>query len=356
MSFRMSGFHTVCLNGSFAGSSNGLTKQGREPFQIVCRCTDRFSSDRPKRPDRWHLEVDGQVKAYRMGTDLGSTTGAWYEWLHESWTASPGAENCSEQPISVAGFSEHLLNGIYMPSLAYGFSHLRWIKTDETGKHDVSLRFTNRSSHLLELPERPFDRWHLEIKGECRAYLCSRDPSGVGWKEATVSPTDQMIRNSFAASLPLYVGSCERVGKFIDESHYAATNHKEYFAECSEAYFSTHRFRNDYFPYIAAELKAYDPVAFAMCQSFWGPRAHEEAMDVRYLKEFSPNCRPDALTLSSSSEGYRRLLARVEQEAGRRRELKLAPLEGKSIVSCCSIRAVEANGAAEAIDDHHHGG
>ena len=42
--------------------------------------------------------------------------------------------------------------------------------------------------------------------------------------------------NAYTSSLPLYIGSCERVGVSICEPHYAATNHKEYFAECSEAY------------------------------------------------------------------------------------------------------------------------
>lgn len=65
--------------------------------------------------------------------------------------------------------------------------------------------------------------------------------------------------------------------------HYAKNNHFEYFAECTEAFFSSSRlaswlastalstgfpyarhlsrgcrFRNDYFPFVHEELKAYD--------------------------------------------------------------------------------------------------
>ena len=37
--------------------------------------------------------------------------------------------------------------------------------------------------------------------------------------------------------------------------HYAASNHKEYFAEAVEAYFGT----NDYYPFVRSELKEFDP-------------------------------------------------------------------------------------------------
>lgn len=46
---------------------------------------------------------------------------------------------------------------------------------------------------------------------------------------------------------------------------YALTNHREYFAELSEAYFG----ENDLFPYRRSELKVYDPVGFAMIEVTW---------------------------------------------------------------------------------------
>ena len=45
---------------------------------------------------------------------------------------------------------------------------------------------------------------------------------------------------------------------FIDgrqRTHYASSNHKEYFAEAAEAYFGV----NDYFPFVRAEILKYDP-------------------------------------------------------------------------------------------------
>lgn len=48
--------------------------------------------------------------------------------------------------------------------------------------------------------------------------------------------------------------------------HYAATDHKEYFAEATEAYF----YRNDFYPFVAAELRIHDPAAFAIMEKVWG--------------------------------------------------------------------------------------
>ncbi len=47
---------------------------------------------------------------------------------------------------------------------------------------------------------------------------------------------------------------------------YAMTNAKEYFAECSEAYFA----KNDFFPFTRAELKKHDPRMFAVLEKVWG--------------------------------------------------------------------------------------
>ncbi len=47
---------------------------------------------------------------------------------------------------------------------------------------------------------------------------------------------------------------------------YAITNPQEYFAECSEAFFST----NDFFPFTSDELERHDPVMFNLLSSLWG--------------------------------------------------------------------------------------
>ncbi len=49
--------------------------------------------------------------------------------------------------------------------------------------------------------------------------------------------------------------------------HYGATNYKEYFAEATEAYF----YRNDFYPFVRAELELHDPGAHALMEAVWGP-------------------------------------------------------------------------------------
>jgi len=49
--------------------------------------------------------------------------------------------------------------------------------------------------------------------------------------------------------------------------HYALTNHKEYFAEGTESYFN----RNDFFPFVRAELKQHDPLLHDLLVEIWGP-------------------------------------------------------------------------------------
>ena len=47
---------------------------------------------------------------------------------------------------------------------------------------------------------------------------------------------------------------------------YAASTHMEYFAEGTEAYFD----RNDFYPFVRAELKEHDPVLHDLLEEIWG--------------------------------------------------------------------------------------
>lgn len=49
--------------------------------------------------------------------------------------------------------------------------------------------------------------------------------------------------------------------------HYGLTNHKEYFAESTEAYLGV----NDFYPFVRAELNAHDPNMFSLLEKIWGP-------------------------------------------------------------------------------------
>lgn len=62
-------------------------------------------------------------------------------------------------------------------------------------------------------------------------------------------------------------GAYERVLLFNGSQvrHYGLTNHKEYFAEGTEAYF----YRNDFYPFVRAELKEHDPEFHDLLQKIW---------------------------------------------------------------------------------------
>ena len=47
--------------------------------------------------------------------------------------------------------------------------------------------------------------------------------------------------------------------------HYALTNHKEYFAEGTEAFF----YRNDFYPFVRAELEEHDPALYHLLLEIW---------------------------------------------------------------------------------------
>jgi len=49
--------------------------------------------------------------------------------------------------------------------------------------------------------------------------------------------------------------------------HYGLNNHKEYFAESTEAYLGV----NDFYPFVRAELKKHDPRMFKIMEKVWGP-------------------------------------------------------------------------------------
>ncbi len=48
--------------------------------------------------------------------------------------------------------------------------------------------------------------------------------------------------------------------------HYGMNNHKEYFAEMTEAYLGV----NDFYPFVRAELKEHDPQMYELMEKVWG--------------------------------------------------------------------------------------
>jgi len=78
------------------------------------------------------------------------------------------------------------------------------------------------------------------------------------------SELDDMISEAFEKAMT--TNKYQRVFHFNHSirPHYATTNMREYFAECSEAFWSSRRFRNDFYPFIHSELAMFDPVGYQM--------------------------------------------------------------------------------------------
>ena len=123
----MCGFQRECLNGVFVLDQECARSVGNScnpsmvqlprsdhahpsadvavETEVVCRCTDRFSTKAATRPDRWHLEVDGQVLAYRLGTEFGATVAGWFEWLDGKWGPT---EACARAGLRQARSTVHV--------------------------------------------------------------------------------------------------------------------------------------------------------------------------------------------------------------------------------------------------------
>jgi hypothetical protein len=83
---------------------------------------------------------------------------------------------------------------------------------------------------------------------------------------------DRQIKERFGAATEagLYGSVLHIDGK--ERKHYALTDHKEFFAEMTEAYVRT----NDFFPFVRSELKRHDPETYRLLEGIWGPIGKRE--------------------------------------------------------------------------------
>lgn len=81
----------------------------------------------------------------------------------------------------------------------------------------------------------------------------------LGFEEKRILAASKQFRDSGKyESIPTYGG---QRGK-----HYALTDHKEFFAEMTESYFGS----NDFFPFVAGELKQEEPTVYQLMEDIWG--------------------------------------------------------------------------------------
>jgi dipeptidyl-peptidase-4 len=136
----------------------------------------------------------------------------------------------------------------YHPSLG-------WLKRNG---HDPRLakkvHVTNASSLLSrqQMIKHPWVILHELAHGYHHQYLGFDDPRiKSGYKTA--------MEKGLYDEVMLYTGATAE--------HYATTDHKEYFAESTEAYLA----RNDFYPFVRAELKEHDPQTHKLMKEIWGP-------------------------------------------------------------------------------------
>lgn len=122
------------------------------------------------------------------------------------------------------------------------------------------------------------------------------------YHEIVLGFDDRSIANAFenAVKTGLHKSVAYKGGG--SKRSYALTNHKEYFAELTEAYFGA----NDYFPFNRADLQSYDPVGFAAVRAAWEDTV---PVAVREAKGIDPACQSDSVA-SPAAEHPSRLTIR----------------------------------------------
>ncbi len=92
-----------------------------------------------------------------------------------------------------------------------------------------------------------------------------RDPFGTRYKTFS----EFMAENAMAGGKYDRVERRDSEGRKTMDRAYAMVNPQEYFAECTEAFFS----QNDIYPYARDELKKHDPAMFDLLARIWGVKA-----------------------------------------------------------------------------------
>lgn len=87
-----------------------------------------------------------------------------------------------------------------------------------------------------------------------------------GFHDQTLGFSDQRVIDCYQQAMEegIYDSVLLYDGRMV--AHYGKTNHKEYFAEATEAYF----YRNDFFPFVRSELQRHDPRMHDLLVEIWG--------------------------------------------------------------------------------------
>jgi VHL beta domain len=154
----------------------------------------------------------------------------------------PAWQKLRQVPIWLDYEDVQFINGAYHPSRLWLVTH--GMDPDRT----KSVQFTRNLATLIA------SQPNLVLHELAHAYhdlvLTARDP-------AIMAAYEKALASGLYDSVERHDGTRERA--------YALRNHREFFAELSEAYFG----RNDYFPFTREQLQTYDPESFKVIAEAW---------------------------------------------------------------------------------------
>jgi dipeptidyl-peptidase 4 len=142
----------------------------------------------------------------------------------------------------------------------------RWLRDNNRDPAmEKAVEFTNVSIFEQETRRMP----NFALHELAHAYHDRVLPGGFGNQ-----PVKAAYEKARAAGLYESVEQRFGDGRSASVRAYALTDPQEYFAECTEAFFST----NDFFPFTRDQLARYDPGMFEELKKLWGETADREAV------------------------------------------------------------------------------
>jgi len=155
-----------------------------------------------------------------------------------------------------------------------------WLE-GENDHHTPAACFHGSPSVLKRMGLNPDKAPGIELANAARLVRWSKQQPSVMLHELTHFYQYSVLRSDKAAMAKLRKGFelARASGKYDSvkryhgrpRKHYAIRSLAEYFAESTEAYFGT----NDYYPFVRAELKQFDPYAYKLMREIWGVKYRE---------------------------------------------------------------------------------
>lgn len=137
-----------------------------------------------------------------------------------------------------------------------------WLKlNDNLPEKEGSVEIYDAKRYVDWCIDQPAMFFH-ELSHSYHFYIRNSSKNAMREKDLLITETYEKAKQSgkYESVMRIY-------GRMV--KHYGLTNSMEFFAECSEAFFSTSRFRNDFYPFVFEEFKEFDIEAFNMVAIVW---------------------------------------------------------------------------------------